>query len=99
MMLAMAAGGTMSGGGYSAQALAAAASLSAAASGTLATRIGAGREAAISLSVVCEKISSSTRCPSSHTRNIRQAGCKAQELEPSTHTLSVIGPSTASITP
>src|SRR4029077_16081691 len=58
----------------------------------------AGREEAPSLSVVREKTSIRTRCPSSHTRNIRHAGCKLHEVPPSTQRLRVIGPSTASIT-
>ena len=58
---------------------------------------GIGRDAAISASDVSEKTSSSTRWPFSHTRYILHVGCSAHELLPSVHTLSVIGPSTASI--
>src|SRR5277367_2023116 len=58
---------------------------------------GVGRDAAISASEVSEKTSSSTRWPFSHTRYMRQVGWRAHELLPSVHTLSVIGPSTASI--
>src|SRR5271166_5989812 len=58
---------------------------------------GIGRDAAISASEVSEKTSSNTRWPFSHTRYILQVGCSAQELLPSVHTLSVIGPSTASM--
>src|SRR5215472_3729216 len=52
---------------------------------------------ATSDSEVSENTSSSTRCPFSQTRYIRQVGCKAHELDPSVQMLSVIGPSTASI--
>src|SRR6266852_3439177 len=58
---------------------------------------GAGRDAAISASEVSEKTSSNTRWPFSHTRYIRQVGCRAHELLPSVHTLRVMGPSTASM--
>src|ERR1700730_9014064 len=66
--------------------------------GTSGGQIGSeGRDAAISASEVSEKTSSNTRWPFSHTRYILQGGCSAHDLLPSVHTLSVIGPSTASM--
>src|SRR5258707_14080971 len=61
-------------------------------------KLGDGFDDAISRIVVCENISSRLRWPSSHTRNIRQVGCKLHCVPPSTHRFSAIGPSTASIT-